>query len=172
MARILACVLRFPASATTDLECKKFNTAMARIVNSRIGEKDIRQTVNILAGACSGPGQHILDRHLKHCADRFLRSMGNDAGNPFWAEHSAGYLFMTAYIQHPLLASQISGNGVRVESSLFMLPKDWTLEDKSNQCSFVNERLPAVVLKLESEEKGNGLFAGQDIGQKVLVYVY
>jgi len=61
---------------------------------------------------------------------------------------------------------------VRVESSLFTLPKGWTLQDKSPQCSFLNELLPAVVLKLESEEKGNGLFAGQDISEKVLVCVY
>ncbi len=99
VARNLSWVLRFFALAPTDLECKKFNTAMARIVNSRKGEKAIRQTVDFLAGACSG--QHILDRHWKQFADWFLRSMGDVAGNPFWAEQAAGHLFMTEYIPHP-----------------------------------------------------------------------
>jgi hypothetical protein len=170
VARNLSLVLRFPVLAPTDLEYKKFNTAMARIVNSGKGGKAIRQTVDFLAGACSG--QHILDRHWKQCADWFLKSMGDGAGNPFWAENAAGHLFMTAYIPDPSLESRIRGNGVRVESSLFTLPKGWTLQDKSPQCSFLNERLPAVVLKLESEEKGNGIFAGQDISEKVLVCVY
>jgi hypothetical protein len=58
-------------------------------VNSGKGGKAIRQTVDFLAGACSG--QHILDRHWKQCADWFLKSMGDGAGNPFWAEQGKNY---------------------------------------------------------------------------------
>ena len=44
--------------------------------------------------------------------------------------------------------------------------------EKSDRCSFLDQRLPAVVVKLESEAKGTGLFAGQRVGKKELVCVY
>jgi hypothetical protein len=137
----------------------------------------IRRMVDLLAIETSGQVQCILDRHWRHCADWLLKSLRGSAGGAaakeyFLARDAEAHLFLTAYIPHPSLASQISGDGVRVEGSLFTVPRGWTLEKKSSRCSFLDKTLPAVVVKLESEEKGNGLFAGQEIGPKELVCVY
>ena len=182
VARNLACVLRFPASPPTNIERESFLKEVSTILKSRKRVQDdaaVRRTVELLAGGCSGPGQRILDRHWNHCAYWFLRSMGKhvlandpEAQERFLADQAEEHLFLTAYIPQTSLSSLISGDGLRVEGSVFTLPQGWTLLEKSDRCSFLDQRLPAVVVKLESEAKGTGLFAGQRVGKKELVCVY
>ena len=182
VARNLACVLRFPASPPTNIERESFLKEVSTILKSRKRVQDdaaVRRTVELLAGGCSGPGQRILDRHWNHCAYWFLRSMGKhvlandpEAQERFLADQAEEHLFLTAYIPQTSLSSLISGDGLRVEGSVFTLPQGWTLLEKSDRCSFLDQRLPAVVVKLESVAKGTGLFAGQRVGKKELVCVY
>jgi hypothetical protein len=185
VARNLACVLRFPTVAPTTAESISFTRAVSSIVNSKgrahSPAQTFRRMVNLFAAGSSSPGQSILDRHWKHCVDWLVRCMRKPglgdsaklaANYHFLANSAEEHLFLTAYIPHPSLASQISGNGVRLEDSVFTLPPGWTLVSKSSKCSFFNETLAASVLKLESEKKGTGLFAGRRIGKKELVSVY
>ena len=140
VARNLACVLRYPTVAPTTAESISFIRAVSSIVNSK-GRKNspaqtFRRMVDLFAAGSSSPGQSILDRHWKHCVDWLVRCMRKPglgdsaklaANYHFLANSAEEHLFLTAYIPQTSLSSLISGDGLRVEGSVFTLPRGWTL---------------------------------------------
>ena len=178
VAQNLACVLRFSTSQCSEASADQ-RASLAKEISVMANSKrkfkatfdKNDQMIRLLAGqgsdpsGSSGPSQRrIQDRAWKRCADWVLQSLARTK-----ADCVEDHLFLTAYIPQLSLTSLISEGGLRVEETAFRLPETWKLK---GTCPFLNQQLPAVVVKLESNLKGLGLFVGRAVRAKDLLAVY
>lgn len=163
VALALAAVLRFPASGPTADECALLARQVSRIAFLKPENEATEKMIQLLAGK-GAAGQRI--RAWKRCADFVVQSL---VRKDFPAAEAEGHLFPTVHVPQPSIEAKIFGPGLRVEDTVFRLPEDWKLE---GGYSLDGQQLPAVLVKLESDKKGLGLFAGRDVDAKRLVLVY
>ena len=163
VALALAAVLRFPASGPTADECALLARQVSRIAFLKPENEATEKMIQVLAGK-GAAGQRI--RAWKRCADFVVQSL---VRKDFPAAEAEGHLFPTVHVPQPSIEAKIFGPGLRVEDTVFRLPEDWKLE---GGYSLDGQQLPAVLVKLESDKKGLGLFAGRDVDAKRLVLVY
>lgn len=163
VAQALAAVLRFPASRPTADECALLALQVSRIAFLKSENKATEEMIQLLAGK-SAAGQRI--RAWKRCAAFVVQSL---VRKDFPAASAEDHLFPTVHVPQPSIEAKIFGPGLRVEDTVFRLPEDWELQDG---CSLEGQQLPAVLVKLESDKKGLGLFAGRNVDANQLVLVY
>jgi hypothetical protein len=163
VAQALARVLRFSTSPPSTEQCNSLTKEVLRIANLKKKDK-VDLMITALAGA-AGHGTGHLGHAWKRCADFVIQSLAKTDAYSSVADH----LFITTYIPQPSIASLIYGAGWRFEDTAFKLPEGW--KQVSGQ-SILNQPIPAVVVRHESDVKGVGLISGRAVRAKELVFVY
>jgi hypothetical protein len=170
VAQNFACVLGFTTAAPT----KELRAAFMEKVSKRVKSK--RDTVGQMIDLFPVPPGNRPLRLLgpwQHCADWLIQSLAKTTA-------VKDHLFLTAFIPETKMAAQLQGGGLRVKACAFSLPQSWTQLDpawkSTGTCPFVNQQLPSITVKPESDKtgraKGLGLFSAQKIRAKDLVVIY